>query len=85
KKLSYWNFEEILRYVAIPRYTRVVSNISDEDWKKKGYGRMELVEVFRWLKMRGVRKIIQVIVDDSGDPPHGDESIEKALSQFEVE
>jgi len=85
--MNYWNFEQILRYVAIPEYTRPTSasTLSEADQKEKGNGRVELVDVFGWLKKRGVRKIIQVIVHDSADPPHGDESIEKALGQFEVE
>lgn len=85
--MNYWNFEQILRYVAIPEYARPISasELSKKDQEKKGNGRVELVNVFRWLKKRGVRKIIQVIVHDSTNPPHADESIEKALGQFEVE
>lgn len=85
--MSYWNFEQVLRYVAIPKYMQPsdVPKLSEADQNAKGNGRTELVEVFGWLKRCGVRKIIQVIVDDSADPPHGDENIERALGQLKVE
>jgi hypothetical protein len=40
---------------------------------------------FDWLWGKSVRRIIKVIVDDLGHPPHSDEAIEKALKPFEVE
>jgi hypothetical protein len=44
-----------------------------------------MVFFFDWLWGKGVRRIIKVIVDDLGHPPHSDEAIEKALKPFDIE
>lgn len=41
--------------------------------------------IFDWLWKNGVRRILEVVVDDDRDIPHSDEIIEKALQKFHVE
>lgn len=78
---THWEPERILRYVAIPSYskTRIPSSTD------ASLGRTDMVDVFTWLRTRNVRKIIEVIIDDTIYPPHSDESIEKALRNLQIE
>lgn len=48
-------------------------------------GLSDLVAVFDWLELNGVKKIVKVIVLDDRDPCHADSSIEEALKGFDVE
>lgn len=41
--------------------------------------------MFSWLRKRGVRKILEIVVIDSEESSHSDESIQNALEGFEVE
>ena len=50
-----------------------------------GRYRKDYLAVFDWLRRKGVRRIIRVVVDDTGVPFHADETIENALEGFEVE
>ena len=44
-----------------------------------------MVFFFDFLWRKGVRRIIKLIVDDTREPSHSDETIEKAIVRFEVE
>lgn len=91
--LSHLKFENILRYVDLPK--AVVGQAPDAPVKTKksqtkqpapdGIGRKDLKVVFEWLKDSGVEKIIRVRVQDTQDPPHCEETIEAALETFQVE
>lgn len=40
---------------------------------------------FNWLKGKGVKHILKVMVDDLKDPSHSDKALEDCLRPFEVE
>jgi hypothetical protein len=40
---------------------------------------------FNFLRMKGVKRIIRVIVDDTVEPSHSDEAIERAFAGLHVE
>lgn len=48
-------------------------------------GRRDMVFFFQLLREKGVKRVIRVIVDDTGKPEHSDEAIEKALAPFKIE
>ncbi|KLU90795.1 hypothetical protein MAPG_10646 [Magnaporthiopsis poae ATCC 64411] len=49
-------------------------------------GRTDLEVIFKWLRDdAGVRKIIELAVDDSHSPPHTDSVIERSVQRFDVE
>ncbi|TGO61940.1 hypothetical protein BOTNAR_0121g00230 [Botryotinia narcissicola] len=80
--------DTVLQYVAFPNvrvhpapdYPYALDK-STED----GDGRCDMMFFFQWLKDKGVKRILKVIVDDSNTPAHSDEAIEKALQGFDVE
>lgn len=44
-----------------------------------------MIFFFDWLREKGVKRILKVIVDDLEGPAHSDEAIEKVLHGFDVE
>jgi len=87
--LNYLRFEDILQYVAIGSI-RIEKRTSNHRLKKRptkpdGNGRNDIIFLFNFLRNKGVKHIIRVIVDDTLDPPHSDESIEKAVGGLRVE
>lgn len=44
-----------------------------------------MVFLFNFLRNKSVKRVIRVIVDDTLEPPHSDEAIERALGGLEVE
>lgn len=44
-----------------------------------------MIFFFNWLREKGVKRILKVIVDDLEQPSHSDEAIENTLRGFEVE
>jgi hypothetical protein len=50
-----------------------------------GTGCKDFVAIFKWLRDTGVKRILEIIVDDMGDHPHSDEAIEEAVKGFDVE
>lgn len=60
-------------------------NLSREPSDKAGNGRSDMVFFFDWLREKGVKRILKVIVDDLTSPSHSDEAIENALYGFDVE
>ncbi|KAI1259153.1 hypothetical protein F5Y18DRAFT_315386 [Xylariaceae sp. FL1019] len=78
---SRFEFESVLRLVA-------VGPVAMQQHKKapvSDIGRRDLVEVFRWLSKKGVKNIVRVIVNDSTDPCHADETIIEALREFSID
>jgi hypothetical protein len=50
-----------------------------------GQGCNDMEFCFNFLRMKGVKRIIRVIVDDSVEPSHSDEAMERALAGLHVE
>ena len=53
--------------------------------KSDGNGRTDMVFLFNFLRNKGVKRVIRVIVDDTLNPAHSNEAIEKALGGLKVE
>ncbi|KAK0634137.1 hypothetical protein B0T14DRAFT_599241 [Immersiella caudata] len=51
----------------------------------KPAARSDALFVFGWLRSKGVKRVIKVVVKDLTAPPHTEESIEKALWGLQVE
>ena len=47
--------------------------------------RLDYVKVFNWLRKKGVRKVLEVNIEDDETEPHCDEAIEAALQGLDVE
>jgi hypothetical protein len=82
-------FESILKYVQIPSYKLSIvpkgTNWSNHKRKEQQLvGKGDFPLIFNLLSGRGVKKIINVSVDDDGNSPHSDEAIE-SLHPFDVE
>ncbi|TGO35166.1 hypothetical protein BHYA_0168g00220 [Botrytis hyacinthi] len=80
--------DTVLQYVAYPNvqvhpapdYPYALDTFTGD-----GNGRCDMMFFFQWLKDKGVKRILKVIVDDSNTPAHSDEAIENALQGFDVE
>jgi hypothetical protein len=85
-------FDEVLQYVEFPAVRLKDGKIPRGEsfrehrglYNSKTIGRKDLLFFFSWLKDKGVKHIIKVIVQDSTDC-HCDESIEKCLSPFRID
>ncbi|KAI0888606.1 uncharacterized protein GGS22DRAFT_61008 [Annulohypoxylon maeteangense] len=77
-----WVFDTALQSVAV---RRLVFGGKDADKKVTKTGRRDMEFLFNWLRGKGVRHIIKVIVLDQEFPAHSDESIELALKDFNIE
>ncbi|KAF7898370.1 hypothetical protein EAF00_004816 [Botryotinia globosa] len=80
--------DTVLQYVAFPNVR--VHPAPDYPYSldrstEGGNGRCDMMFFFQWLKDKGVKRILKVIVDDSNTPAHSDEAINKALQGFDVE
>ena len=86
--LHHLEFEDTLQYVALPRLRlekrKVLSSIR-RTVSPDGQGCHDMEFFFNFLRMKGVKRIIRVIVDDSVEPSHSDEAIERALAGLRVE
>jgi len=88
---AHLKFEDILQYVAFPSMKLEEKPIPQSRLLKKpaklpdGNGRSDMVFLFDFLRKKGVRRIIRVIVDDKLKPAHSDEAIERALGGLRVE
>lgn len=85
-------FDEVLQYVEFPAVRLKDGKIPRGEsfrehrglYNAKTIGRKDLLFFFSWLKDKGVKHIIKVIVQDSTDC-HCDEAIEKCLSPFRID
>lgn len=75
-------FDDILHHV-VPQIELVNNNgttsLSLQQSKR------DMIFFFKWLKLKKVRRIIKVTVDDMGEISHSNEAIEEALSDFHIE
>ncbi|KAH8654473.1 hypothetical protein BGZ60DRAFT_532842 [Tricladium varicosporioides] len=87
--LAHLKFEEVLQYVALPSMQLekrpIIQKAGRKIPKPDGRGRSDMVFLFNFLRNKRVKRIIRVIVDDTLEPAHSDESIEKALGGLKVE
>jgi hypothetical protein len=87
--LAYLKFEDVLQYVAFPsmklQKKAVSSKFLQKTFKPDGKGRNDMEFFFNFLRNKGVKRVIRVIVDDTLEPAHSDEVIEKALGGLKVE
>lgn len=87
--LAYLKFEDILQYVALPNMRLekkpTTSTLLKKRLKVDGSGRSDMVFIFNFLRKKGVKRIIRVIVDDTQHPAHSNEAIEMALGGLKVE
>lgn len=83
--LTRLEFESILKYVKIPRYTLQEDPNLGRRGKNGTQPRRENELIFDILRSKRVQKIIRVIVEDGTLPSHRDEAIERILSGFDVE
>lgn len=82
-------FDEVLQYVEFPAVRLKDGKLPRGEsfrehrglYNAKTIGRKDLLFFFSWLKDKGVKHIIKVIVQDSTDW-HCDEAIERCLSPF---
>ena len=87
--LAHLKFEDVLQYVALPSLKverrPVFSKANKKPHISDGRGRSDLIFLFNWLRNKGVKRVIRVIVDDTLEPAHSDEAIETALGGLKVE
>jgi hypothetical protein len=77
-----------LQYVALPSLQVEKAPVHAKLKKQQqqdGNGRRDMEFLFDFLREKYVKRVIRVIVDDTNDPPHSDESIEKCLGGLGVE
>ncbi|KAK4077874.1 uncharacterized protein Triagg1_3568 [Trichoderma aggressivum f. europaeum] len=91
---SGFQFDRVLQYVTFPQVEVAIKGrladrqIGAEKGKQEHLGRKDMVHFFNWLYEKGVRHIIRVSVNDSGDPGekiHTDQAIQQCLERFVVE
>jgi len=81
--LAHVKFEDTLQYVAFPaaRVDRIPQSklIKKQQQQQEGKGRRDMEFLFDFLREKKVKRVLKVIVDDTSDPPHSDESIERCI------
>ncbi|KAI9689796.1 MAG: hypothetical protein M1822_009678 [Bathelium mastoideum] len=84
-------FEPYLLYVYIPNL-RVLDDVKFKDskpdrqpwWRSKS--RKDYFYIFSWLRTsRSVKRILSIVVEDDPSDFHGDEVIEEAVKDFDIE
>lgn len=88
--MNYVIFEDTLKYVLLPNIrvdkpaAAVSKFLSRSTAKDTGKGRDDYTVIFDWLRSKGVKRIFNLYIDDSEEPSHSDETIERALQGIEV-
>ncbi|KAL6823277.1 intracellular serine protease [Trichoderma camerunense] len=82
KQFGHLKLDSVLQYVAFPQIELIEGDDGPATRRKT---RTDLIFFFNWLKQKGVKRIVKVIVDDLKTPSHSDEAIEEALESFNVE
>jgi hypothetical protein len=86
--LSYYVFHSTLKFVYIPTVKIDLDKGQSDNltevlaWDCPG--RKELYMIFEWLKRGGVKRVLDVIVEDM-EEPHSDDVILKCLDTLQVE
>ncbi|KAI1122463.1 hypothetical protein F5Y10DRAFT_271025 [Nemania abortiva] len=92
---SLLDFDDIIAYVTIPklgeredesqdRENLKVSPLTDKPQKRIA-PKEAVTAVFQLLRESGVKKIMRVVVEDPGNPPYDDDTIQAALSGFDID
>ncbi|KAK8253643.1 hypothetical protein IWZ00DRAFT_487058 [Phyllosticta capitalensis] len=88
ENLKYVQFEDTLQHVELPHLEIekpvVSSKFAPKMTVADGRGRQDYVTVFKWLRKKGVTRILNLSIDDRSEPSHSEEAIEKALQDIEV-
>ncbi|KAK8172111.1 hypothetical protein BKA80DRAFT_262081 [Phyllosticta citrichinensis] len=88
ENLRHVQFEDTLQHVELPyleiEKPAVSSKFAPKAKISDGMGRHDYVAVFEWLRKKGVRRIINLSVNDRKDPAHSEEAIEESLQGIEV-
>lgn len=88
---AHLQFEDVLQYVALPRLhveklpVQTKFSNSKKPQQPDGRGRKDMEFIFEFLRDKKVSRVIRVIVDDTSEPSHSDESIEICLGGLNVE
>ncbi|KAJ6259971.1 Lipase [Drechslerella dactyloides] len=99
KSLSgHLKFENVLRYVALPQLsvkddidlfkiakTEETKRLIALEKRQGAMGLKDAKNVFDWLYLNNVRRILRVIVVDNGENSHTDEVIINSLQRFKIE
>lgn len=80
-------FENLLQYVDIPKISRSEQFVNPKPRSSRariaaqqgGDGRADVPIVFEQLRKKGVKTVLEVIVEDTEHPAHSDSAIEEAL------
>ncbi|KAI1359384.1 hypothetical protein F5Y08DRAFT_332379 [Xylaria arbuscula] len=88
--INYLIFEDILQYVAIPWVEIEKEVVEPKKGQRRteisGTSRTDMKLLFDWLRdVKGVKRILKVIVEDLQHPAHSDEVIESCLSGMCIE
>ncbi|KAJ4385283.1 hypothetical protein N0V93_010344 [Gnomoniopsis smithogilvyi] len=83
KQFGHLVFDDVLQYVKFPRLTIDDGPPLESDIRYQG--NKTLVPFFKWLKSKGVERIVRVDVDDTNPTCHSEAAIEDALDQLQVE
>jgi hypothetical protein len=91
-------FDRVLQYVTLPRVEVILKGVRADQERELEIqsgirqfgplGRKDMQYFFEWLYAKGVRHIIRVCVEDSGESGekvHSDQAIQKCLEKFVVE
>jgi hypothetical protein len=80
-------FDEVLKFVHFPYVTviRPQGPKSKNERLSGGFGRRDMEFFFNFLYNKGVRHILKVIVQESGQSVHSDEAIKTSLDRITVE
>ncbi len=73
------NFESVLRYVHFPDLSQ------DALSKDAKIDRQEVSLVLQWLRLKGVKSIMKLVVPDCRDNPLDEEQIYECLKDFEID
>lgn len=86
---KYYKFYSTLKFVYIPRLKIDLDNEQSPEMSKVlGWdcpGKKELFMIFDWLQRAGVKRVLDVSVEDMEEPPHSDDVIFACLGKLQVE
>lgn len=84
---KHFKFEDTIRYVELPQLEierPVPSKFAPKRATPDGHGRTDYAVVFEWLRNKGVKRILNLSVNDLKEPSHSEETIEDAVKGIEV-
>lgn len=87
---NFLKFSKTLQYVALPALQRSTpQSPGKENWKDEGENQViersspsPYLEVFKWLRTRGVERVMEIIIEDDLDDPTTDAEIQSTLKDL---